>query len=216
MRERRVPTLADARRQALVRGVIGWLLIPLTGIFLGLFVVKELYLNLPHDLVFSKQGKDLRQFIDLLLEDWRILDLLWRAMPPWQPRPLSPTTLSWEYMYALWGASAVGSLGGLLVRSAHKRRAQIAAFQDEMQREAWREQARAARGVAPHARGAAPVIEPATWQQYAAPSEPWSQTVGGVLILGLIITVVSGLLVGGVVLYAEYSFFQVHLPPSRN
>ena len=210
MRERRVPTLAEARRQALVRGVIGGFLILLAGIFLGLFLVKDLYVNLPHDLLFSKEGKDLRRLIDPLLDDWRLLDLLWRAMPPWQPRRLSPPTLSWEYMYALWGAMVVSSFGGLLLRSAHGRRAQIRVFRQEMEREAWREQARAARGVAPDARAATTAIGPATWQQYAAPPEPWSQTIRGVLILGLIITVVGGLLVGSVVLYAEYSFFQVY------
>jgi len=211
MRERRVPTLADAQRQALVRGVIGGVLILLALVFLGLFLVKDLYLNLPHNLLFSKPGQDLRRLIDPLLDDWRILDLLWRAIPPWQPIPAGSPRLPWEYLYVMWGAMVVAGIGGLLRRSAHKRRTQIAVFQDEMQREAWREQARAARGVAPEARGATTVIGQAVWHQYEAPPEPWSQTIQGILSLGLIV----GLVVGLILLYAEYAFFQPHWPSSR-
>jgi hypothetical protein len=67
MPERSVPTLADAQRQVWVRGIIGGLLIWLPVIFLVLFFVKGLYLSLPYDPFFSKQGKDLRGLIDSLL-----------------------------------------------------------------------------------------------------------------------------------------------------
>ena len=48
MPERKVPTLADAQRQVWVRSIIGWLLCVLTVVFLLLYGVKDVYLNLPH------------------------------------------------------------------------------------------------------------------------------------------------------------------------
>ena len=85
-------------------------------------------------------------------------------------------------------------LGGLLLRSAYARRAQITEFRQEMQREAWRQQARAAQGLAPDNRGTTTVIRQGIWNEYAAPPESWSQTLRGVLILGLIVALVSGLI----------------------
>jgi hypothetical protein len=157
-----------------------------------------------------------RRHIDSVFDDWSILSLLWRAIPPRHPITGVPTTAMWEYGYALWGALVVGGIGAWLRWSAHKRRAQITEFRQEMQREAWREQARAARGVAPDDRGHTTVIGQALWHEYAATPEPWSQTIRGILILGLIIALVSGIIVGFIVLYAEYSFFQVRWPSSRN
>jgi hypothetical protein len=60
-------------------------------IFLILVFVKDHYLTLPGDLFLSPLGKNLRKLIDPLLQDWLILDMLWRAIPPWQPRPTLPT-----------------------------------------------------------------------------------------------------------------------------
>jgi hypothetical protein len=45
-----------------------------------------------------------------------------------------------------------------------------------------------------------------------APPESWSQTLRGILILGLIVALVSGL----ILLYVEYAFFQARWPSSRN
>src|SRR5919108_6628286 len=98
MRERRVPTLADAQRHAWVRGIIGGLLIWLPIIFLVLYWVKDLYLSLPDDPFLSRQGKGLRGFIDSLVGGSTVLALLWQAMPPWQPRPLVPTAPLWGYL----------------------------------------------------------------------------------------------------------------------
>jgi hypothetical protein len=103
-------------------------------------------------------------------------------------------------------------LGGLLLRSAYARRAQITEFRQEMQREAWRHQARAAQGLAPDNRGTTTVIRQGIWNEYAAPPESWSQTLRGVLILGLIVALVSGL----ILLYVEYAYFQVRWSSSRN
>ena len=55
MPERRLPTLADARRQVWVRGIIGWLLIGLPVIFLLLVLVKDLY-HTPAGLFFPPRG----------------------------------------------------------------------------------------------------------------------------------------------------------------
>jgi hypothetical protein len=178
--------------------------------------VKDLYLSLPGDLFLSPLGKNLRGLIDPLLRDWRILDLLWRAIPPWQPRPSVPTAPLWNYLYVLWGAMVVMVLGWLLLRSARARRAQIMEFRQAMQHEAWREQARAARGLAPDDRSTTTVIRQGIWNEYAAPPESWSQTLRGILILGLIVAVVGGLIVAFIQLYAEYSYFQVRWPSSRN
>jgi hypothetical protein len=106
----------------------------------------------------------------------------------------------------------VMALGGLLLRSAYARRAQITDFRREMQREAWRQQARAAQGLAPDDRGTTTVIRQATWHQYPAPPESWSHTTLGSLTIAL----VGGVIVGLIVLYAEYSYFQVRWPSSRN
>ena len=167
-------------------------------------------------LFFPPVGPALRRFIDPLLRDWLILALLWLAIPPWQPRPTLPTAPLWEFVYAVVGAAAVMIVGMLLLRSAYARRAQIKEFRQEMQREAWRQQARAAQGLAPDDRGSTTVITQATWNRYAAPPEPWSQTIRGILILGLIIAVVGGLIVAFIQLYAEYSYFQGRWPSSRH
>jgi hypothetical protein len=216
MPKRRVPTLADAQRQAWVRATIGWLLIVLSVVFLMLYLVKNLYLDLPGDLFFSRLGKDLRGFIDPLLRDWRILDLLWRAMPPSQRRPALPTAPQWEYLYVLWGALVVASIGGLLLRSAYIRWAQIKEFRWDMQREAWRQQVRTAQGLAPDDRGSTTVVAQGVWHQYMAPPESWSQTIWGVLILGLISAGGGGLIVAFIQLFAEYEYFQARWPSSRN
>ena len=212
MPERRLTTLAEAQRQVRWRAGIGSLLIMLALIFLLLLLVKHLYLNLPDDLFFSKPGKDLRKFIDSLSGAWAVLASLWRAIPPWQPMPTLPTTSRWDYVYASWGAMVVSMVGGLLLRSASARRAQITEFRQEMQREAWRQQARADRGLGPDDRGTTTVIRQGIWNEYAAPLESWSQTLWGVLILGLIVALVSGL----ILLYAEYWYFQDRWPSSRN
>jgi hypothetical protein len=211
MPERRLPTLADARRQVWVRGIIGWLLMGLPVIFLLLVLVKDLY-HTPAGLFFPPVGPALHQLIDPLLRDWLILALLWRAIPPSQPRPTLPTAPVWDYLYVFWGALVVMFLGGLLLRSAYARRAQITEFRQEMQREAWRQQTRAAQGLAPDNRGTTTVIRQGIWNEYTAPPESWSQTLRGVLILGLIVALVSGL----ILLYVEYAYFQVRWPSSRN
>ena len=211
MPEQRLPTLVDAQRQVWVRSIIGGLLIWLPVIVLVLLWVKDLYLSLPYNPFLSKQGKGLRGLIDSLLGASAVLAWLWRAIPPWQPRPIVPTASLWEYLYVLWGTLVVMVLGGLLVRSARARRAQIREFRQEMQREAWRQQAREARGLAPDDRGTTPVIG-----QYVAPPESWSQTPRGIVILGLIVALVGGLIVAFIQLYAEYSYFQVRWPSSRN
>jgi hypothetical protein len=212
MPERRLPTLADARRQVWVRGIIGSLLIGLALIFLVLYLVKDLYLSSPNDLFFSPLTKNLRGLVDPLLRDWRILALLWQVIPASQPKSTLPTAPQWEFLYILWGAFAVMFIGGLLVRSALARRAQIREFRWEMEREAWRQQARAAAGGAPNYRGPMTVIQQGIWHEYPAPPESWSHTLWGSVILGLIIALVGGLLL----LWAEYAYFQPHWPSSRN
>jgi len=180
-----------------------------------LVMVKFLYLSVPRGFFLSAQWKDPHTFIDSLLGASAVLALLWRAIPPWQPIRALPTDPLWETVYAVVGAMVVGLVGKLLRRSAHKRRAQITEFRQEMQREAWRQQARAAQGLAPDDRGTTTVIQ-AIGHQYLAPPEPWSQTIRGILILGLIVAVVGGLIVALIQLYWEYSFFQVRWPSGRN
>jgi hypothetical protein len=160
----------------------------------------------------AKKGENLHNFINSLIEDWVILGLLWRAIPPWQPMRSSPTTPHWDYVYPIVLIWVIGSFGGRLLWKARTRRAELMEYYREMQREAWREQARAARGMAPDDRGATTVIGQAIWHQYAAPPEPWSQKPLWSVILTLIVGVVVGLLL----LSAEYSFFQVHWPFGRN
>ena len=208
MPERRAPTLADAQRQVWVRGIIGGLIIVLVVIFYLLFVVKYLYLDLPGDLFLGKPGNALKAFIDSLLGHSTVLALLWQAMPPWRPMRISPTNGYWAFLYAIWGAMAVGFIGGRLLWSARRRRAQITEFQQEMQREAWREQARAARRLAPEDRSMTMVVGQATWHQYAAPSESWWRTLWGNLTLGLIIMAIG--------LCVEYWFFQTYWPSGLN
>jgi hypothetical protein len=103
-------------------------------------------------------------------------------------------------------------LGGLLLRSAYARRAQITEFRQEMQREAWRQQARVAQGLATDDRGKTTVIRQATWHQYPATPESWSHTT----LRSLTIALVGRVIVGLILLYAEYSYFQVRWPSSRN
>jgi hypothetical protein len=215
MPTRRVPTLADAKRQVWVREAIGLLLIGLGLIFLLLFLVKHMY-QTPASPFFPWVA-DLHRAIDAFLLNWPVLAPLWWAIPPWHPITGVPSTAMWEYVYPLWGAIVEIGIGLRLRLSAHRRRVQITTFQDEMQREAWRQQARrAAGGVAPDDRGTTTVIGQATLYQYPAPPESWSQTTLGSVILGLIIALVGGIIVGLIVLYAEYSFFQVRWPSSRN
>jgi hypothetical protein len=209
MPERRLPTLADAQRQVRWRAGIGWLLVGLVMIFLLLFLLKGLYQTPASP--FLPWQPALRRFIDSILDDWVVLALLWRAIPPWQSRPTLPTAPLWDHFYVVCGASAVMCVAGFLLRSAYARRAQITEFRQEMQREAWRQQARAAQGLAPGYRGPMTVID-ASWHQYAAPPESWSHTTLGSVILGLIIALVSGI----ILLYAEYLYFQMRWPSSRN
>jgi hypothetical protein len=209
-----VPTLADAQRQVWVRGLIGWLLIVLAVIFLLLVVVKSIYVapSGPSSPSFLDWEAPLRRLLQPILEpilrSSAVLSWLWQMIPIWTPA--NP----WNYLYALWGALVVSLIGGRLVWSARTRRAEIMDYYREMQREAWREQARAARGGAPASRGPTAVIGQAIWQwhEYAAPPEPWSQTIRGILSLGLIVAFVSGL----ILLCAEYWFFQAYWPSSRN
>jgi hypothetical protein len=210
MPERRGPTLADAQRQVWVRGSIGLLLIGLALIFLLLILVKHVYQTPTYS--FFPWGADLRRYVDPVLDDWSVLSLLWRSIPPRHPITGVPTTAMWEYVYAIWGAIVVGGIGGWLRSSAYKRRAQITEFRQEMEREAWRQQARAASGIAPDYPGSTTVIQQGIWYGYPAPPEPWSQTFWGIVILGLIVALMSGL----VLLYAEYSYFQGRWPSSRN
>jgi hypothetical protein len=86
-------------------------------------------------------------------------------------------------------------LGGLLLRSAYARRAQITEFRQGMRREAWRQQARVAQRLAPDDRGTTTVIRQATWPQYPAPPESWSPTTLGSLPIALVGVVIVGLIV---------------------
>jgi hypothetical protein len=106
----------------------------------------------------------------------------------------------------------VALIGGLLLRSAYARWAQIRDHRWDMQREAWRQQMHAAQGLAPADRGTTAVIGQVTWHQYPAPPESWSHTTLGSLIIALVV----GVIVGLIVLYAEYTYFQVRWPSSRN
>jgi hypothetical protein len=189
MPERRLSTLADAQRQGRVRGFIGGLLIVLALLFLLFFVVKHFYLNLPHDLFLSEQGKDLRKFIDSLLGAWAVLALLWRAIPPWQPIHPLPTTPLWDYVSVVWGTIVVGFIGGLLRWNARTRRTEIMEYYRESQHEAQ-----------------------AISHEYAVPPESWSQMLWGILIPSLIVALGSGL----ILFYAEYAFFQAFQPSGRN
>jgi hypothetical protein len=203
MPRRREPTLADAQRQVNWRRGIGWLLMGLSGIFLLLFMVKALYV-LSYSPFSAAWGARLHNFIGSLLEDWAVLDLLWRAIPPWQPVTTVSETELWSLIYATWIVMVVILVGKLLLRSASTRHAQIAEFHREMQREAWRQQARTAQGLPPDDRASTTIIGQATLHQYPAPPESWSQTPRGIMILGLIVT-----LIGGVVLLClEYGYFQ--------
>jgi hypothetical protein len=186
MPERRVPTLADAQRQVWWRGGSGWLLIGLSLIFLLLFLVKHVYVNLSYSPFSAAWGAKLRNSIDSLLEDWAVLDLLWRASPPWQPMATLSTTPLWDYVYVMWLAMVVIAVGGLLLRSAYARHAQITEFRQEMQREAWRQQARRAQGLDPDDRGTTTLFRQTTWHQYPAPLESWSHTTLGSLTIALV------------------------------
>jgi hypothetical protein len=216
MHERSVPTLADAQRQVWVRRIIGSLLIGLTVIFLVLYMVKGLYQGSPNDLFFSPLTKNLRGLIDPLLRDWPLLALLWQAIPASQSKTALPTDPQWEFLYVLWGALVVIVVGGLLLRSARRRHAQIADFRLEMEREAWRQQARETAGGIHDYRGPRTVIQQGIWYEFPAPRESWSQTTWGVIVLGLIVALVGGLVVGFIQLYWEYAYFQGRWFPSRN
>jgi len=205
----RVPTLADARRQVWVRGGIGLLLTGLGLTFWLLVLVKHLY-HTPAGLFFPPVGPALHRLIDPFLRDWLVLDVLWRAIPPWQPAS------SLEVLYGIYGGLVLIGFGGFLFRSAYARYVQIRAYRWEMAREVWRQQDREARGLAPDDRGRTMVIGQAVWYEYPAPPEPWSQTLWGVLVLGLIIALIGGLVVGVILLYAEYAYFQVRWPSGRN
>jgi hypothetical protein len=207
MPERRMPTLADAQRQVWMRGAIGGLLIMLAVIFLLLSLLKHLYYT-PAGLLFPAVGPALRRHIDPILDDWVVLSWLWYLIPTWQLPSAAASTPAWNFVYILWGAMGIGLIGGLLCQSARKRRAQITEFRQEMQREAWREQARAARGHAPDDRSMTMVVGQATWHQYPAPPESWSSTTLGSLITGLLIVLIG--------LIAEYAFFQAYWSSGRN
>ena len=208
MPERRVATLADAKRQVYWRRLIGWLLRGLPIIFLPLFLVKHLYINLSSSVLTAAWGAKLRHSIDLLLKDWPVLDPLWRTIPPWQPAPTLPTTPDWVWLYVTWLVMITMGAGVLLLRSASARDAQIREFDREMQREAWRQQARAAQGLPPDNHVTTTVIEQAIWHQYPAPPESWYQTPWGIVILGLIVALIGGV----ILLYVEYGYFQVRWP----
>jgi hypothetical protein len=201
MPERRVPTLADAKRQARWRRITGYLLLGLALLFLLLSLAKFIYVDLSYSIFASTWGVKLRHFIDLLLNDWAVLALLWRAIPPWHPVHASPTNPFWS----LWPVLVVSMIGGLLLRSASARYAQFAEFQQEMQREAWRQQARAAQGLPHDDRVTTTVIGQAILHQYRAPPESWSQTPRGIVILGLIVAMAGGV----ILLFLEYGYFQV-------
>jgi hypothetical protein len=82
MPEEGLTTLAAARRQVCVRELVGSLLILLAVIFLLLFAVKHVYVNLTYFPFFAIPGENLRRLIDPILRAWPVLDLLWRAIPP--------------------------------------------------------------------------------------------------------------------------------------
>jgi hypothetical protein len=211
MPERRLPTLAEAQRQVRVRSFIGSLLIGLSLIFMLLVLAKDVYLNLSGGFFFPDFGSGLRRFIDPLLRDWFILDLLWRAMPPRKSRLALPTAPAWEYMYALWSGLAVGGIGKWLRWSAHERRMEIRDYLRGRRHETWREQDRVARGLPPDDRGPTAVPDDSLlWSE--APRESFGQSTIGIVILGLIVTVAGGLLL----LWAEYGYFQPRWSAGRN
>jgi hypothetical protein len=206
-----VPTLADAQRQVYWRRIIGGLLIGLSIIFLLLFFGKHLYVNLSYSVFAGAWGAKLRHSIDLLLKDWAVLALLWRTIPPWQPAPTLLTTPDWDWVYVMWLVMITMGASGFLLRSASARHAQIMEFHREMQREAWRQQARAAQGLPPHDHVTTTVIGQAILHQYTAPPESWYQAPRGIVILGLVVALIGGV----ILLYVEYGYFQVRWPSGR-
>jgi hypothetical protein len=211
MPKRRLPTLADAQRQARWRNALGSLLIGLSLLFLLLVLAKHVYFN-PSRFFFPDFSPALHPFINPLLRDWPILALLWWAIPPWKPMPTVPTTAMWEYVNAVWGVLVVAGLGKWLRWTAYERRMEIRDYLRDRQHEAWREQDRAARGLPPDDRGPITVIQQGSWYEAPAPPESFSHTTLGSVVIGLIIALAGGVLL----LWAEYAFFQPHWPSSRN
>jgi hypothetical protein len=173
-------TLAQARRQVWTRGFFGVLIMTLAGIFLILVLVKYLYLTLPSTL-FAIPGEHLRRLIDSILRDSAVLARLWQVIPAWQVIP------GWNGVYTVWGAMVVGGVGATLFGSARGRHAQIRQMSQEMEREAWKreERGRVERPLEQQLR----VIH-----QLLAPPEPWHKKPRGIVVLGLVVTVVGGVL----------------------
>jgi hypothetical protein len=111
----------------------------------------------------------------------------------------------------MWLLMVVVGVAKFLLRSASTRHAQIAEFHREMQREAWRQQVRAAEGLPPANHATTTIIGQAILHQYPAPPESWTQTFWGIVILGLIVALIGGV----ILLYVEYGYFQVRWPSGR-
>jgi hypothetical protein len=169
-------TLAQARGQVWTRWIFGTLIMALAVIELLLILVKHLYLSLPGDI-----GKNLRQPIDQILPDSAVLSQLWQVLPTWTP------TSPWNYVYVVWGAIVVIGIGGSLLKSARDRQALIRQMRQELERDTWTREA-LGQVASSRARQARDI------DQYPAPSEPWSKKPLGIVILGMVVTVIGGLL----------------------
>jgi hypothetical protein len=156
-------------------------LVVLTVIFLLLVLLKYLYLTLPDNLFFAAWGAALRRLMDPILRDWAVLAWLWQVIPAWQVIP------GWTGVYTVWGAMVVIGIGGFLLKSAHDRQAQIRQVRQEIEREGWKRE------------GLGPIGSPRARQtrgidQYSAPAEPWHKKPLGIVSLGMVVTVIGGLL----------------------
>jgi hypothetical protein len=136
-------------------------------------LVKHLYLTLPYSLI--PWVDDLRRLINQLLQHSVMFARLWEVIP------------TWYLLYTIWIALIWIGVGGFILKSAQALHGEIRRTQREIRREGWKSDARG-RVESPQEQQMRVI------HQLLAPAEPWNKTPLGIVALGLVVTIVGGLL----------------------
>jgi hypothetical protein len=169
-------TLPEARRRVWTFRLLGGALVACAVAFLILILVRNAYETLPSDLLFQQSGRNLRRAIDPILATSPVMALIWSLVP----------IVDHQSMYLILMAFTIWSaIGAAIMRYANRLSGRIRRAREMIEEERWR----LSLGHVDLSR------EMGVLSIQLESEERWYQRPGGLVWIGVIITVIGGLLV---------------------
>jgi hypothetical protein len=177
-------TLPEARRRAWTFRLLGGGLVVCAFASLILILVKHAYETMPSDLLFQPLGRSLRHAISPTLETSPVMALTWSLVP----------SGNLQYLYlVLMGSMIWIAIGAAIVRYANRLSDRIRRARETIEEERWRRSL----GDVDLSR------DMGVLSLQLESEERWYQRPGGLVWIGLIITIIGEL----VVVFTEHCLY---------